>query len=70
VIRDIDEDALYDAAYDAFLRYWLALDTDAEDELWAAYCAAEQQLEQWLRERQRTEAPPAEARGARFDQIH
>ena len=54
--RDTDEDRLYDTAHDAFLRYWLALDTDAEEELWAAYCAAEQRLEQWLREREEAEA--------------
>ena len=60
---DIDENTLYDAVHDAFLRYWLALDTDAEDQLWLAYCAAEQRLEEWLRQREQAETPPLEHHG-------
>jgi hypothetical protein len=53
--RDTDEDRLYDAAHDAFMQFWHAADTDEADALWRAYCAAQERLEQWLREREEAE---------------
>jgi hypothetical protein len=63
--RDTDEDPLYDAAHDAFMRFWREADTEEADALWLAYCAAQERLEQWLSERERPDgirASPAAAR--------
>jgi hypothetical protein len=53
--RDSNEDTLYDAAHDAFMQFWRAVDTDEADALWLVYCATQERLEQWLRERKQVE---------------
>jgi len=49
--RDASEDALCDAAHDAFMAFWRAADTEQADALWAAYCAAQARYDAYLMQR-------------------
>jgi hypothetical protein len=49
--RDPAEDALRDAAHDAFMRFWRGAETNQATALWAAYCAAQERYEQRLQAR-------------------
>jgi hypothetical protein len=39
---DTQEDALRDAAHDAFMAFWRAVDTTEAEALWLYYCAAQE----------------------------
>ena len=43
-----EELALRDAVQDAFLAYWRGADTDAANELWRCYCAAQAEYDAYL----------------------
>jgi hypothetical protein len=45
--RDMGEDALRDAAHDAFMAFWRG-DEHEQVALWAAYCATQARYEQYL----------------------
>jgi hypothetical protein len=45
MVRDALEDALRDAAHDAFMAFWRAADTLAAEQLWLAYCVAQERYE-------------------------
>ena len=49
--RDATEDALRDAAHDAFLACWRGEATD-QPALWAVYCAAQARYDAYLMRRQ------------------
>jgi hypothetical protein len=53
VERDDLEDALRNAAHDAFMVFWRARETANAEALWRAYCAAQQQYEAYLMARPR-----------------
>ena len=46
--RDATEDALREAAHDAFVQFWRAAETDQAVGLWAAYCAAQARYDAYL----------------------
>jgi hypothetical protein len=43
--RDTEAGALRDAAHDAFIAFWRAVDTTEAEVLWLYYCAAQEQYE-------------------------
>ena len=45
MVRDALEDALRDATHDAFMAFWRAADTLAAEQLWLAYCVAQERYE-------------------------
>ncbi len=49
--RDPAEDALRDAAHDAFMAFWRGADTLAAAQLWRVYCAAQARYDDYLLER-------------------
>jgi hypothetical protein len=49
--RDTYAEALRDAAHDAFMAFWHAMDTDQATALWAAYCVAQERYERRLQAR-------------------
>ena len=51
VERDPDEDALRDAAHDAFMAFWRGADTAAAERLWQAYCRAQAKYDEYVLER-------------------
>jgi hypothetical protein len=50
--RDATEDALCDAAHDAFMAFWHGAETDQAAELWAADCLAQARDDAYLTPRQ------------------
>jgi hypothetical protein len=48
VERDHTENALRDAAHDAFMAFWRGRGTADAEALWLAYCAAQQDYETYL----------------------
>jgi hypothetical protein len=50
VTRDAEEDALRDAAHDAFMAFWRAVDTTQANHLWLYHCAAQERYERRMRE--------------------
>ena len=46
--RDDTEDALRNAAHDAFMLFWRGRGTADAEALWLTYCAAQQQYEAYL----------------------
>jgi hypothetical protein len=46
--REATEDALHDAAHNAFMAFWRGAETDHATALWSAYCVGQERYEQWL----------------------
>ncbi len=46
--RDVTEDALREAAHNAFMAFWRATESDQAAALWATYCAVQARYDAYL----------------------